>query len=113
MGITETTLKASHGQLGKVKKDIETRNVNTGEEFAMTVAGRAYKGKESREAAAKALNEAILLGRNDPTMRTRSATSPGFDITTRGEADNSVSTFLRGEAVYTIHYNPDNPQVLN
>ena len=108
MGITKTTLKASYGQVEKVKQDIETRNANTQEEFEMTLAGRSFQGKKGREEAAVALNDTILKWRGDQNPRGRGQIN-GFDIVSRDEANGCVSAFLRGQATYAIHCNHDNP----
>ncbi|MGB9154800.1 MAG: SNF2-related protein, partial [Alphaproteobacteria bacterium] len=108
MGVTETTLKASHGQLEKVKRDIETRNANDREEFEMTIGDRTYKGKKGREEAGVVLNDIILKWRGDPNPRVRGQIN-GFDIVSRDEANGCVSTFLRGQATYAVHLNADSP----
>ncbi|MDR3434914.1 MAG: hypothetical protein P4L95_23920, partial [Rouxiella aceris] len=108
IGMTQTTIKSGTDQLAKVKKDIETRTQNKTEEFSMSVSGRDFSGKDARDRAAKVLNEVILAGRTTPSLKPV-AQIAGFDILCRGEPDGSVSTFLRGEATYTINYNPDSP----
>jgi hypothetical protein len=60
-GPTQTMIKSGNENLIKVKKDVETRNANKTEEFSMSVAGRAYGGKDARDHAAKALNETISV----------------------------------------------------
>ncbi|MGB9151687.1 MAG: hypothetical protein WCD70_01200, partial [Alphaproteobacteria bacterium] len=97
-----------HGQLEKVKRDIETRNANDREEFEMTIGDRTYKGKKGREEAGIALNDIILKWRGDPNPRVRGQIN-GFDIVSRDEANGCVSTFLRGQATYAVHLNADNP----
>jgi hypothetical protein len=108
IGITETTLKASHDQQVKVKEDIQTRNANSSEEFAMTVGARTYAGKEARDPAAKALNSVILTLNGNPMPKVQGKIS-GFDIVTRDEANGDIAAYLRGNATYAIHYNIDNP----
>jgi hypothetical protein len=92
----------------KVKTDMETRNANETEEFSMTVAGRNHSGKDARDHAAKALNETILAWRGSQSLKTCGKIA-GFDVLCRGEVDDSISAFLRGEATYTVNYNPDSP----
>ncbi|MDR3425797.1 MAG: hypothetical protein P4M13_12125, partial [Alphaproteobacteria bacterium] len=108
IGMTQTTIKSGNDQLAKVRKDIETRSQNKTEEFSLSVAEHNYSGKDARDRAAKALNEVILTARTTPSLKPV-AQIAGFDILCRGEPDGSVSTFLRGEATYTINYNPDSP----
>ena len=108
IGMTQTLLKSGNDQLIKVRKDVETHKANETEAFSMSVAGRSYGGKEARDPAAKALNEVIHAGRGNTTIKSCGKIA-GFDVVCRGEADGGVSTFLRGEATYTINYNPDSP----
>ncbi len=105
---TQTVIKSGQDQLVKVKTDIENRNANESDAFSMVVAGKDYSGKDAREIAAKALNETINAWRGSPSLK-GCAKITGFDVLCRGELDGSVSTFLRGEATYTINYNPDSP----
>lgn len=105
---TETAIKSGSDQLGKVKTDVDTRNAHGTEEFSMEVAGRVYRGKDARDPAAKALNAAIHAGRGSHALQP-CAKIAGFDVLCRGELDGGISTFLRGQAVYTVNYNPDSP----
>ena len=91
-----------------VGKDIATREANMGEQFAMTLAGRRYTGKEGREQAAKELNGVILTLSADAEAKCRGQIA-GFDIMTRATPDGEVTACLRGFAAYTFHHNPENP----
>ena len=91
-----------------VGKDIATREANMGEQFAMTLAGRRYTGKEGREQAAKELNGVILSLSADAEAKCR-ARIAGFDIMTRTTPDREVTACLRGIAAYTFHHNFENP----
>jgi hypothetical protein len=108
LGPTQAKIKSGNDSLIKVGKDVETRNANKTEEFSMSVAGRTYAGKDSRDQAAKALNEIIHKERASPSLKPCGKIA-GFDILCRGEMDGGISTFLRGEATYTVNYNPENP----
>ena len=91
-----------------VGKDIATREANTGEQFAMTLAGRRYTGKEGREQAAKELNGVILTLSGDAEAKCRGQIA-GFDMMTRATPDREVTAYLRGFAAYTFHHNLENP----
>ena len=108
MGITEETLKNNTIQLAKVKQDIKTRDANASEVFGITVSGQSYTGKESREAAAQALNAMFLKWSGNPAPQCQGQIQ-GFDLITRDDANGFVIGFLRGQATYAIHCNPDNP----
>ena len=108
IGLSETVLAASTTQLEKVGKDIAARTEKLTEEFGITVAGRSFAGKEAREPAAKALNEVIAAWKDSPSLKGCGSIA-GFDILCRGEVDGSLSTYLRGEAIYAINVNFDNP----
>lgn len=96
-------------QITKVQADIKTRDKNKTEEFAMTVAGQPYTGKDAREKAAIALDKSIIgFWENGREAGTCGQIS-GFDIVCRRTTTNMVSAFLRGEAVYAVNFNPENP----
>jgi hypothetical protein len=105
---TQASIKSGQDQLVKVKTDIETRDASDTEEFSMIVAGDNHSGKDARDNAAKALNETINAWRGSQSLKS-CAKIAGFDVLCRGELDGSVSTFLRGEAVYTVNYNLESP----
>ena len=108
MGITEETLKNNTSQLEKVKQDIQTRDANAREIFGIQVSGQTYTNKDSREAAAQALNAIFLKWSGNPAPQCRGQIQ-GFDLITRDDANGFVTGFLRGQATYAIHCNPDNP----
>jgi hypothetical protein len=95
----------------RINKDIATREVNSGEEFTMTVGNRTFSGKGAREEAAKALNDVALSWRNDETQQVRGRFR-GFDIVSRGHAfgsDYEPEIFVRGALTYRAQLNPENP----
>jgi N12 class adenine-specific DNA methylase len=107
IGVTQTRIAGNEEQLAMVGKDIATREANTGEQFAMTLAGRRYTGKEGREQAAKELNGVILTLSGDAEAKCRGQIA-GFDIMTRATPNREVTAYLRGFAAYTFHHNPEN-----
>ena len=108
IGVTQTRIASNEEQLAMVGKDIATREANTGEQFAMTLAGRRYTGKEGREQAAKELNGVILTLSGDAEAKCRGQIA-GFDMMTRATPDREVTAYLRGFAAYTFHHNLENP----
>ena len=60
------------------------------------------------EAAAQALNAMFLKWSGNPAPQCQGQIQ-GFDLITRDDANGFVIGFLRGQATYAIHCNPDNP----
>jgi hypothetical protein len=97
-----------------IHADIATRDANIQSEFSMTVGNRTFTGKGAREEAAKALTQAILSWKDDPTMQAR-ATYRGFTILSRGKRAALLSEpevpelFVQGAGLYSANLNAVNP----
>lgn len=110
-------IKQRHERIERLGADIERRDANTGEEFAMSVGGRIYSGKGAREAAAAALTQAVLAQRDDPALQVRGSFR-GFEILSRGrpqgavlvsDSENLPELLIRGSATFAAQINPDCP----
>lgn len=110
-------IKQRHERIERFAADIERRDANKGEEFAMTVGGRNYSGKGAREAAAAALTQAVLAQRDNPALQVRGAFR-GFEILSRGrpqgavlvsDVENLPELLIRGSATFAAQINPDSP----
>src|ERR1035441_2851720 len=89
----------------RIGADIATRDANESDEFTMTLGNRTFARKGPREAAAKALNDAILSWRNDETAQVRGKFK-GLEILSRGHpfgGDNDPELYVRGALTYRAH----------
>ena len=111
-----TEIRRREERIAKLATDIALRDAHAGLEFAMTVGGRLYSGKDAREAAAAALNAAILSRAADPEPRL-CGSFRGFEILSRGraegavlftDADNLPEIQVRGQATLSAQLNPEN-----
>jgi hypothetical protein len=112
-----TEIKQRQERITRLDEDIARRNAHAGEEFAMEVNGRKFSGKGAREAAAAALTQCVLAGRDDPALNLRGKFR-GFEILSRGRPGRTVfgsdeealpELFIRGSGFYGAQLNPEHP----
>ena len=112
-----TEIKQRQEKIERLTEDIGRRNARWGEEFSMEVGGRVFSGKGAREAAAMALTQAVLAGREDPALQAH-GTFRGFEILSRGRPGRIVfggdeealpELFIKGEGFYGAQLNAEHP----
>jgi hypothetical protein len=104
-------------RIARLSADIARRDGHAGEEFSMMVSGRGFSGKGAREAAAAALTQAVLSGRDDTTLQMRGAFR-GFEILSRGRPGAAVlvsdeerqpELLIRGSGMFAAQFNAESP----
>ena len=104
-------------RIGRLSADIVRRDAHAGEDFSMTVGDRVFSGKGAREAAAAALTQAVLAGREDTAVQVRGAFR-GFEILSRGRGGGLVLScdeerlpelLIRGSSTFAAQLNAESP----
>ncbi len=98
---------------GGLLEDISTRDVNTGDEFTMTVNGRVYSGKNAREEAGEALIKTIMSSLwedNKEQKLKHRGHYKGFTImsSVSGREGETPYLYLRGKQTYEANLNTEN-----
>jgi len=110
------TIERTKESLGKVERDIATRDAHPiKDDFTMTVGKKVFSGEGARAEAAKALNHVILSWRTDTTLQPR-AVFRGFEILSKGHGMTKLGAeevlpdvYVRGAGTYSAKLNEENP----
>jgi hypothetical protein len=110
-------IRQRQDRIARLTEDIGRRNAHAGEEFSMDVNGRTYAGKGAREAAAAALTQSVLAGRDDHGLQVHGKFRE-FEILNRGtpgriafgsDEEAVPELFIRGAGFYGAQLNAQHP----
>src|SRR5579875_2007417 len=107
-------IKQSQEYRSHLLEDIGTRNRHEKGEFAMTIGGQQFSGKDAREAAVNTLTEVVMAGKEDTTLRVIGSYR-GFEIvskanyyeTEKGRFFVDPELYLRGKGMYRFNLNSE------